>query len=99
MQTLSLHRKRVALVLSSSSTLMCMVLSLFALIPASAIGYHSLTTTHGFELSSQSKPSRTPLKHSKHTRHMPKIITVQRSRCYETTREENTCPMPSSSSP
>src|SRR5882762_1179077 len=72
---------------------MCMDLSLFALTPAFAIGSHSLMTTPDSELCSLSKPSRTHLKHSKHTRPMPKIITVQRSRCYETTREENTCPM------
>src|SRR5882762_4923154 len=77
---------------------MCMDLSLFALSPAFAIGSHSLMTTPDSELCSLSKPSRTHSKHSKHSRPMPKIITVQRSRCYETTREENTCQMLSWSS-
>src|SRR5258705_6450336 len=87
MQTLSLHPNLIALVLCNLFTLMWMVLSLFTLTPASAIGYYSLMTTHGFVLSSQSKPSRTPLKHSKLSKHMPRITTVRRSALYEMTRE------------
>src|SRR5882762_4604709 len=57
-----------------------------------------LMTIHGFGLSFQSKPSRTPLKHSRLSKHMPKTTTVRRLELYEMTREGNICPMHSWSS-